>query len=209
MSNIYLTSDPHYWHRRVILYCNRPFASDEERKSEKVSEESVRDMNVTLMNYYNQTVSNDDTVYILGDFAFCGVKKAEEILRELKGHKVLIQGNHDWHIKPHRWLDIGFEKVLNTLTIEQGGYRFRMSHFPYKSHNVDKRSYDEQLIDDGDPNTYLLHGHVHNAWKVSDNKRMINVGVDVHGYRPVKLDDIVKLVEGGSHAVQQESPRLA
>ena len=174
---IYFTSDPHYWHRKVIEYCNRPF-------------ETVEDMNITLMNYYNSIVTNADTVYFLGDFAFAGTKKIAEILRELKGNKILILGNHDYQVKAARWKELGFKEVYNSFTLEHNGFIFKMSHFPWKGSAHDKRNY-TQLEKDMSKGTFLLHGHVHNTWKTKYN--MINVGVDVWGLKPVSLDTIIEM----------------
>ena len=45
-------------------------------------------------------------------------------------------------------------------------------------------------VDRGEP---LLHGHVHERWRVRD--RMINVGVDVWDYRPVAEDELLPLLQ--------------
>ena len=177
---IFFTSDPHYHHKKVIEYCNRPF-------------ETVEDMNITLMNFWNNTVSNNDTVFVLGDFSFAGTKKTAEVLRELKGRKILIMGNHDYQNRAERWAEIGFDEVYKNFTLEHNGFIFKMSHFPWKGANTDKRTYESQLERDDAKGVFLLHGHVHNVWKQQGN--MINVGVDVWGYKPVLIDDIVKLAE--------------
>jgi calcineurin-like phosphoesterase family protein len=44
-------------------------------------------------------------------------------------------------------------------------------------------------VDNGLP---LIHGHVHNSWKV--NGRQINVGVDVWDFTPVSEADLSLLV---------------
>lgn len=46
-----------------------------------------------------------------------------------------------------------------------------------------------RLRDTGKP---LLHGHVHDAWRV--HGRQINVGLDQWDLRPVSLDTLVVLV---------------
>ena len=53
--NFYI-SDTHFGHANIIRLCNRPF-------------QDVERMDNTLINNWNNTVSNKDTVYILGDFA--------------------------------------------------------------------------------------------------------------------------------------------
>ena len=51
--NFYI-ADLHFGHKNIIRYDNRQFAS-------------VDEMDNTLIKNWNSVVSNDDTVYILGD----------------------------------------------------------------------------------------------------------------------------------------------
>lgn len=86
---IFLTSDLHLNHGNIINYCDRPFSSTSE-------------MNNTLIDNWNKVVTNDDIVFILGDFCFNGPREWEKWLTRLNGTKHLIQGNHDrdndiWH----------------------------------------------------------------------------------------------------------------
>ena len=74
-------SDYHIGHEKSIQYDSRPFASLDE-------------MNDTIIKNWNSVVSNGDEVYVLGDFAWKN-ELALEVLRQLKGHKFLILGNHD------------------------------------------------------------------------------------------------------------------
>ena len=73
MSTVFFTADPHFGHTNIIRYENRPFASAEEMDQE-------------LIRRWNETVSPEDTVYLLGDFSFYGKEKSTEILSALQGH---------------------------------------------------------------------------------------------------------------------------
>ncbi len=42
---------------------------------------------------------------------------------------------------------------------------------------------------------WLIHGHVHDRWKVS--RRQINVSVEVWNFEPVSLEAIAALIESG------------
>ena len=103
----YFTSDLHLGHRNIIRLCNRPFATIEE-------------MDETLIRNWNAKVTNGDTVYILGDLLFRNEKPAEEYLKQLKGKKHLIIGNHDrdWVKKCN--LEDFFESVNNLHFISDG-----------------------------------------------------------------------------------------
>jgi calcineurin-like phosphoesterase family protein len=180
---IYFTSDPHYWHTNIIKMCDRPFAS-------------VEEMNEALIANWNAVVGDADTVYVLGDFAFAGTTKIVPILSRLKGRKYLIKGNHDWRYKDDRWIEFGFFAAFPSLTMynmDVPGGIIKLSHFPYVGggdHGEYKERYVEhRLHDEG---AWLLHGHVHSAWK--QNGRMINVGVDQWSMRPVSLSEIEAMI---------------
>lgn len=55
MGKIFYTSDLHISHANVIRFDNRPY-------------ESVAEMDEALIKNWNETVSDKDTVYILGGF---------------------------------------------------------------------------------------------------------------------------------------------
>lgn len=168
--NQWLTSDLHFWHRNVITYCNRPWGS-------------VEEMNEGLIEKWNQNVRDNDLVTVLGDFAMASAGRIAEIVPRLRGHKVLVMGNHDWNYKEKRWLEWGFERVhMGTIRVD----KMLLNHFPYRGQQHDQRYFDAMPEDKGE---ILLHGHVHNAWKRKG--RMLNVGVDQWDYRPVNLAEIL------------------
>ena len=56
----------------------------------------VSEMNEKLTELWNAVVRPEDTVYDLGDFAFCNqLKDLKSVARRLNGSHVLILGNHD------------------------------------------------------------------------------------------------------------------
>ena len=80
---IYFISDTHFNHDREFVYGPRGF-------------KSIEEMNETLIKNWNETVTPDDQIYVLGDF-FLGTD--EEFIRHtlwrLNGQIYLIYGNHD------------------------------------------------------------------------------------------------------------------
>jgi calcineurin-like phosphoesterase family protein len=130
-------------------------------------------MNEALVVNWNARVALGDTVYVLGDF---GLGKPESILpwrARMNGTVVLIRGNHDRIGK-------GYAAALNMqvvngdaeLTLE--GVTFHLSHYP--------RPLSEKI-----PGRTHLFGHVHGRYRVRDG--MLNVGVDVWGFRPITPEE--------------------
>lgn len=77
---IFLVSDLHFNHARIIGYCGRPYRS-------------VTEMNRDLVRRWNSVVGPGDTVYCLGDFCMRGDPR--NWIRALNGRKIFIRGNHD------------------------------------------------------------------------------------------------------------------
>ena len=83
MSKIFFTSDTHFNHDREFVYSPRGF-------------KTIQEMNGTLVKNWNETVGNDDDIYVLGDF-FLGTdfNYIQEVLNKLNGRIHLVTGNHD------------------------------------------------------------------------------------------------------------------
>ena len=185
-------SDPHFWHANVIKYCNRPFTS-------------VEEMNEALVRAWNEVVQPDDIVYCLGDFSFAA-RPVELFSSRLMGQKMLIPGNHDpihpynKHQKkmvkrgqPDYWKEFYATNGWKVLDIIEelsvpGHANFVLSHMPYDT--VDERYIKYVPKNEG---KWLICGHVHQHWRMKG--KMINVGVDAWGGKPVSLEAILELVQ--------------
>lgn len=173
MSKIFLTSDLHFWHTNIIKFENRPW-------------KTVEEMNQGLIKRWNAVVSEGDTVYILGDLAFCAWNKLKPILEQLKGHKILIAGNHD-----NRWLrkvEPGyFDEICKYKEIRYNGYDFVLFHHPISCWNG---------MEHGSIHLYgHIHSNSHDLPTGYNRTQSYNVGVDTNHYRPVDLDWIIKIKE--------------
>ena len=74
---IYFTSDLHFGHKNIIRFDNRPFTS-------------VEEMDKVLIERWNNKVTDEDTVYILGDISWYDDQKTYEIFSQLRGRKILM-----------------------------------------------------------------------------------------------------------------------
>ena len=116
-SNLFFTSDTHFYHGNIIRFCNRPF-------------KSVEMMNETIISNWNNTVGQDDIVFHLGDFCLGGSAEWNKILDRLNGKIYLIMGNHD--LKNIRQGYIGrFEHVAMQMHIEVGKQKIYLNHYPF------------------------------------------------------------------------------
>jgi calcineurin-like phosphoesterase family protein len=123
-------------------------------------------------------------------------------IRQLHGRKYLVPGNHDrcWphdrkysQLEVQRYTGAGFTVLDTSRTLQVGGLDVTLHHFPYRGSGKAKERYlQHRPVDTGG---WLLHGHVHDAWR--QNERMINVGVDAWNGAPVALDALASLVELG------------
>jgi calcineurin-like phosphoesterase family protein len=186
---LWFTSDLHFGHGNIIRYSSRPFAD-------------VAAMDRALVERWNDTVAAADDVWILGDFALGRIEATLPLAEQLQGRKHLLSGNHDRCWSGHgprarawvpRYQAVGLEVRQGELELEVAGTAVLACHFPYQgdSHGQD-RYVDARPVDRG---RWLLHGHVHGRWRQRD--RMINVGVDAWGYRPVSADELGRLIADG------------
>ena len=113
MEKVWFIADSHFFHKKVIEYCNRPFSN-------------VEEMNNIIISNWNKVVKRDDRVFMLGDFALCGKDKIIEIGQKLNGRKVLILGNHDG-ASLTTYYNAGFEIVSRFPILWNG---FILSHKP-------------------------------------------------------------------------------
>ena len=159
MRKNYFIADTHFGHQKIISMCNRPFTD-------------IDDMTINLINKWNNKVTDEDNVYILGDICF-KMQKTEiiKILKQLKGHKDKYAGQRDF--------DECFEKVCDYLQISEGTQQIILSHYPI----VDYAGmfYGAKMI----------YGHVHN--KYLPKKNMYCASVECTNYEPVTLQELEEI----------------
>jgi calcineurin-like phosphoesterase family protein len=160
----WFTSDLHINHHNIIEYCKRPFAS-------------TKEMNESLVQRWNEKVLDSDTVYVVGDVFLGDHTSASKLIRDLRGRKVLISGNHDR--SPRTMKECGFADVFQrkSLTLVDGR-RAILCHKPLPDSVIGE--YDLQV-----------HGHRHSGPTVCG--RRINVCVDLWNFTPISEDEICQI----------------
>lgn len=186
----FVSSDLHLNHLNIPVYCPEYRAGigpvwlwNEDKKQNWPSWDNITAMNEVIIKNWNEDVSADDDVYIIGDVAMGLIEKAPALIRRLNGKKYLVAGNHD---KALRKLISHDPSVADLFVWVKDYYEMYyldhlicMSHYPMATWNKKTRG------------GIMLHGHGHGdpngctGW-------IKDVGVDTNALRPYALESIIK-----------------
>lgn len=174
----YYIADMHFGHSNVLRLDSRPFAD-------------VDEMNEQLIKNWNSVVTDNDTVYVIGDAFWKYEENSIAIMERLKGYKRLIKGNHD---RVHGRLQKYWESIEDYAEIHDEGRLLILCHYPipfYKNHHY---------------GAIMLYGHLHatkeweylekwqkELWENEIPGLMINVGCMMPHmyYTPQTLSDLL------------------
>lgn len=168
---VFFTADTHYGHRNILRHCNRPFPSSEE-------------MDAAMIAKWQVTVTDDDEVYHLGDYAWSmGRGRLRWIFDSLPGRKHLVIGNHDradvlalpWASPPTHY-----------RRIQVGGRTVVLSHYGLRVWEVMHHG------------SLHLYGHSHGSlpgYRTAWGGGCCDVGVDCWRFEPISLDRIVERMD--------------
>lgn len=168
----YYIADPHFGHANVIRMAQRPF-------------ESVEAMDQAMMDHWNKRVTNEDEVYIIGDFMYRSRFTAGYYLSRLNGRKHLILGNHDKWLKDEE-AGAYFESVSQMKELTDAGKYIVLCHYPLAEWPGYYRD------------SLHIFGHIHNTREgeafqyYQRNHRMLNAGVEMNHYSPVSLKELIE-----------------
>lgn len=169
MGRIFIISDTHFGDSGAIIkYEGRPFKDSHQ-------------MDEAMIENWNRTVGQEDTIYHLGDFA-CGYTpyQSAELLGRLSGRKILVMGNHDQHLSVRQWMDAGFEEAYRLPVILDEF--FILSHQPL-------------YVNTASPYANLF-GHVHGNPAYRDcSARSYCACVERTKYQPVLFDKIRQAIQ--------------
>ena len=140
---------------------------------------SVEAMDERMISEWNDAVSDNDIVYHLGDVCFYKKKQdGFDTLRQLKGEKRLVLGNHDaewlYFYNKYKGPEI-FQEICGPPLPDLGVI---LSHRPLH----------RSQLNYGNTTLMNVHAHIHEK-KVSD-PLYFNACVERIGYRPKLLSDI-------------------
>ena len=141
-----------------------------------------------MIQQWNLHVQPDDHVYVVGDVVFYGPHKTHEILSQLKGHKHLILGNHDYaHRKVKPYLKDHFVSIEDSASLLIEGVNRSAHLFHYPLFGLDKPA-------------IMIHGHSHNyrplvTTYTRTRQLLINVSVENLEYTPIPETRIAQFIE--------------
>ena len=179
---MFLTSDTHFGDSTIMKYVDRPF-------------KDVEEMDRVLIENINETVGEEDTLYILGDFTMEGdLTEVTHYLDQINCKYIrMIIGNHD-----RRFVINGLQSPFKSKKdycefdyneIKPYGKMFCLSHYPMLSWN------------DRYFGSIMCHGHMHSSKRSNDinawqHVKRFDVGVDANDYKPVSAEYIWDFFEG-------------
>lgn len=169
--NLYI-GDLHFGHKAVIGFDHRPF-------------EDVDEMDRVLITKWNGRVQKDDDVYIVGDFAFRNERPEEWYLKQLKGRKHLIIGNHDNRLLNNEKAMSYFDSVDKMRHVSDNGNQICICHFPIIEWNGFHKGH------------WHIYAHIHNRTDETfefmiKRERALNAGCMINHYVPVSFNELVK-----------------
>lgn len=166
--NLWLTSDTHFGHDKVVnTFHLREWGFEED-----------------IITNWNNLVGKKDIVLHLGDLTMVGKEQTQKWTRQLRGRKYLIKGNHD--NRTDSWYaDCGFTVIPPVFYIPN----------QFKPERV---IFTHEPVLDLPQNWYNIHGHLHgnSHRKVITTPSHIDVGVDCWELTPLTLGNVLKELLG-------------
>lgn len=153
----YFTADEHYYHKNIIKFCDRPFIH-------------TKEMNLTMIQKHNNIVKNSDqniTIHA-GDFSFGTTGQTKEIINQLNGGHIFLQGSHD------RWGNSSGRQFIWQGKI--GKEKLTVCHYAMRTWHCSHW------------NSWQLYGHTHGT--LEPVGKQLDIGVDTNNFEPYSFNDI-------------------
>lgn len=167
MSEIFVISDLHLGHKNILNFTHHDGTKMRDF-------ESIQHMHIYIMDKWNDVVTNQDKIYVLGDVAFN--KEGLKWLNLFNGKKRLVLGNHD-KFPTKLYLEY-FSEVYGVRQIN-GVW---LTHVPMHPDCVNQERVKVNI-----------HGHLHKNF--IDHPKYYNVSVERINYTPISIDTIVEGLE--------------
>ena len=169
--NLYI-SDLHFGHKDIINFDHRPFRD-------------VDEMDRCLIKLWNSRVQKNDDIYIVGDFACDNEKPEQWYLRQLRGNKHLIVGNHDNKLLKNNEAMSYFESADSLLHLTDQDRKIVLCHYSMA-----------KLCENPDV-SYFVYGHIHSKKDemldlVKTYKNTLNASACINNYTPGSINELIR-----------------
>jgi calcineurin-like phosphoesterase family protein len=180
VSSIWLTSDTHFSHAKILA--SRPqFRSIEEHDE-------------TLIDNWNRVVRRGDRVYHHGDVALGKPEPIAKLIRRLNGQIYLISGNHDGPAQHKACVD-RFVWIRSLETLKVGETKLVMCHYAMRTWNCQHHG--------------AIHTFGHSHGTLPDDERLasMDVGVDTNDFRPYAFEEVCRILKRKRERIAGPSSR--
>lgn len=136
---------------------------------------SIEEHDNYIIEKWNELITEEDSVFILGDVAVAGANKEQAFSKvlQLKGRKTIVLGNHD-HFYPNLFQKIFEDRVYGCYWLKNQNWI--LTHIPIHPAQLENRF------------SANIHGHLHTQ-KIND-PRYMNVSCEQIEFTPISLDQI-------------------
>lgn len=163
---VFLCSDLHLGHKNILQYDNRSF-------------DTIDLHDETILENWNSLISENDTVYFLGDWCF-SLEKGIWFAEKCKGKVFFLKGNHDRLLKNKR-LSGRFEWIKDYHELLFQDTVICLFHYELATWNQCHRG------------AIHFFGHSHQPYQ--GEHRKLNVGINLWNFSPIRLDKAVALCQ--------------
>ena len=166
---VFVTSNQQFGRKGAIKTYKRPFID-------------VDDMNMQLISAWNSVVSDEDTVYVLGNFAW-DPETLEVIINALNGNIIIVAGEHDkaTHEVIEMELNVDIDYLYNAIE-EYPEANVVMSYWPLTEWPGKQNG------------TYSIIGYPDKKYKTNHRTRVINCACDIWDFKPIEIVKLVSLL---------------
>jgi len=164
---IFLTSNQQFGRAGAINAYKRPFAD-------------VDEMDEYLIAQWNRTVTHEDSVFVLGNFAW-DPETAERLSKSLNGTIYVIPGEWDKAIKDITEIQGSNISYINVGIKELPSLTSVLSYWPLNEWTKKKKGWVSFI------------GHPAKKYKSNHKENIANVRCDDWDFKPVEITQIVKL----------------
>jgi calcineurin-like phosphoesterase family protein len=197
MSEILITADEHYGHKKIIVHCSRPSSYAAHimgctlHRCHECSL-AIEEQTERIIERHNRKVPNSKgylTIHV-GDLFWhtLSYQEAMAILRRLNGRHGFLFGNHDelvekYHVPFAEHFDFirGANKAGGAMILHHNKHEMTLNHFAQRRWKASHKG------------SWMLYGHSHNELPVVG--KSFDIGVDGHDFEPWTLEEIEAKME--------------